>query len=452
MEHAKERLSEYLDGALADADRKAVDEHLAACADCRAELESLRSVSRLVAGLPKQPLPAGVMERLKRRREAGGASRPLWLPFSLPHRWQAAAAFASAGVAVMFVAYREARLRVRSAELEASSRLETSAAPQAADKKYWRKDIHASGAPLLGGAGALESEQKTAASQKVDLVAPGIPAPTRTGGSNEALQSFLQKERTRMGIREILSQRGSGAAEAASEAQETAERPMNKNEAMAYVRQMTDQISRINQARQSRLAPVVPVAGASKPKLLARSESSHPLGIAHGSGKGPSLAPEDSFALVRGQALSQVQPAQAPAPPPLSLIPAEARAKKAAPSMMKLPEAAADFHWKRSWSGAAGGLSAGNSVIKEQSRWEAFWAKLGQGAQAPAVDFAKEMVVAVVGAENTGVEIGSMREQGPTLWVSYRGTAPKEGAAGRAPYHIVVVGRSDSVVNFEEGK
>ena len=48
----------YLTGTLKESERRAVDEHLAACAECRAELESLtRLRAPLQAALAEEPMP-----------------------------------------------------------------------------------------------------------------------------------------------------------------------------------------------------------------------------------------------------------------------------------------------------------------------------------------------------------------------------------------------------------
>lgn len=52
MEHVRDDLSAYLDGALTAAERSAVDAHLAACPPCRTSLAELRSTARLIAALP----------------------------------------------------------------------------------------------------------------------------------------------------------------------------------------------------------------------------------------------------------------------------------------------------------------------------------------------------------------------------------------------------------------
>src|SRR5437773_10897344 len=50
--HPPAQLSEYVDGALAPADRAAVDAHLDTCAACRARLGELRATASLIGSLP----------------------------------------------------------------------------------------------------------------------------------------------------------------------------------------------------------------------------------------------------------------------------------------------------------------------------------------------------------------------------------------------------------------
>ena len=66
--HLNENLSAYLDGDLQDADLMAAESHLAACAECRAELDGLRRVVRRAASLddrpPEKDLWSGIAGRL----------------------------------------------------------------------------------------------------------------------------------------------------------------------------------------------------------------------------------------------------------------------------------------------------------------------------------------------------------------------------------------------------
>ncbi|MBA3375228.1 MAG: zf-HC2 domain-containing protein, partial [Actinobacteria bacterium] len=57
MDHVRDDLSAYLDGALASAERAVVDAHLAGCATCRGAAAELRLTARLIAAVPL-PLPS----------------------------------------------------------------------------------------------------------------------------------------------------------------------------------------------------------------------------------------------------------------------------------------------------------------------------------------------------------------------------------------------------------
>lgn len=71
----------YLSGALKESERRAVQEHLASCADCRLELDNLKALrSPLKAALADQPIPAlevkrAVMAQIHAETERG-ARRP----------------------------------------------------------------------------------------------------------------------------------------------------------------------------------------------------------------------------------------------------------------------------------------------------------------------------------------------------------------------------------------
>jgi len=67
-----ERLSEYLDGELSEAEGRQVSEHLAICQDCRATLKELRGVVSEAAALrdtsPDRDLWRGITPRIEPRR------------------------------------------------------------------------------------------------------------------------------------------------------------------------------------------------------------------------------------------------------------------------------------------------------------------------------------------------------------------------------------------------
>jgi len=88
----KERLVEYLYGESSDAERAAVEAHLARCAPCSAELQELQGVRADLAGW--QPPEVDLAFRL---------TRDPVVPVSVPRRWRAPW-WASAAAAVILVA------------------------------------------------------------------------------------------------------------------------------------------------------------------------------------------------------------------------------------------------------------------------------------------------------------------------------------------------------------
>jgi len=69
-EHLGELISAHLDGELTVEESVAFDEHLATCAECRAELEATRVVRNALRGAPAVDPPFGFYERmfLRKRR------------------------------------------------------------------------------------------------------------------------------------------------------------------------------------------------------------------------------------------------------------------------------------------------------------------------------------------------------------------------------------------------
>ena len=91
----REQLGTFVDGELADPQRRAVDAHVAGCAACRAELDALRRLAAALAAPPVQKPPAGlwpaIVRRLDRARAPAG-----WPVYRLSGRRPMAAAAAVA--------------------------------------------------------------------------------------------------------------------------------------------------------------------------------------------------------------------------------------------------------------------------------------------------------------------------------------------------------------------
>jgi hypothetical protein len=114
-ERVKERLDDYLDGELGEAEFQEVELHVASCAACREEERALRAVVSLAAALPRRQEPPRdlwpeiAVEIARRRRFAvvrSVAARPA-------ARWTAGlAAAAAVAVAVWFVPRTTTRVPV----------------------------------------------------------------------------------------------------------------------------------------------------------------------------------------------------------------------------------------------------------------------------------------------------------------------------------------------------
>jgi anti-sigma factor RsiW len=91
-------LSAYLDGALAPEPRARVELHISSCADCRAEIDSLRHMKLALSSAPHRNMPADLALALELRFASGG--RRWYSPLTKPGLWAPAGALAVAAMAV----------------------------------------------------------------------------------------------------------------------------------------------------------------------------------------------------------------------------------------------------------------------------------------------------------------------------------------------------------------
>ena len=82
--HPRELLSAYLDDELGVEERTTIDRHLAACEDCRAELEALRRLARAITDESVPPVPVDLAARIGRRLDAATRVRPRRSRFVVP--------------------------------------------------------------------------------------------------------------------------------------------------------------------------------------------------------------------------------------------------------------------------------------------------------------------------------------------------------------------------------
>jgi hypothetical protein len=213
MRHDKEDLSAYLDGALSAPDRGRVEAHLKDCAECRAQLDALRSVSGRVKELSRQPLPRGFLQRLEARRRTAGAAgwSVLWSPRGL--------AWAACVVTIMFVVSESLRLNAPPppAASDQAPSAPVPAVPPAAGRPVSTEDLVALAKEQQRAAG-LAAMAETAADS--GMPAKGLPAPASPkslggraldekpaaggGFTNDDQQRKLAAERARLGIQRII--------------------------------------------------------------------------------------------------------------------------------------------------------------------------------------------------------------------------------------------------------
>lgn len=94
MTHPEDLLADYVNGSLTPSDRASVDEHLAGCRECSAEVSLARAARSALRDLPEIPVPDGVSSRAL--DAAGSPGRPG------RYRWLGAGA-AAAAVALLLV-------------------------------------------------------------------------------------------------------------------------------------------------------------------------------------------------------------------------------------------------------------------------------------------------------------------------------------------------------------
>ncbi|HVE14942.1 MAG TPA: zf-HC2 domain-containing protein [Elusimicrobiota bacterium] len=456
--HIKELISAYLDKALPEAERARVEAHAAACAECRAELEDTRRVSAMVAGLPKRELPVGFMERLQRRRaaEESPASAVSWFP--APARM---AAFAAAGLVAGLIVYQKGR---------AGLHYEPAASHFADTRGFDSRGVSLKGLPEPPPPAAPEPRppsmddlaSSAAGSSAADAkAAPAAPAADSM--TNEQLHGFLDQEQKRMGIREIAAPR---AANELQRERADGAQPMSRAEAMAVVRQMTDDIARANAFKAMKTSPVVALDGGSAPRLLSKSEEG-PMeeyaakpAVASGAGAGSVAmvsSGKDSFDVsmpvaAQAGAAGAIAPAAKRAPQSSALRKAAATRglTQAAPggfgraAAQRIPTAG-------SWQGQSSTLRGpGTATAGTDAEWAALWERLDPETPAPAADLSRYRAVAVFGARGqTSVKVLSISSVSGKIVVLY--AAAGTGSDG-TPYRIALIPRSSAPVVFQKAR
>lgn len=98
-EQVQEQLSAWLDGELANGERRAVEAHLADCAACRAVGDDLRQLARIASKLPASPPDRNLWPGIEARLRSSQVT-PIAAPRS---RWRAPATWAGLVAAGLLV-------------------------------------------------------------------------------------------------------------------------------------------------------------------------------------------------------------------------------------------------------------------------------------------------------------------------------------------------------------
>jgi hypothetical protein len=192
---AREQLSALLDDALSAPERQALGAHLAACAECRRELEQLRATVARLGRLPPVHAPAGFVDRVMAqayrpswpRRLLDALFRPLRVKLPLE-----AAAVLLVGVSALYVYQRApevqqlAREETRESPFAPAVTPSPPAAPPAAgvaDEQSRFRDLapETKRAPVEQGAAREKARQAPPAA--IPPATPARPAPAARGGS-----------------------------------------------------------------------------------------------------------------------------------------------------------------------------------------------------------------------------------------------------------------------------
>ena len=114
-----DRLSDYLDDELGEADRRALEQHLAGCDDCRVTLSELRAVVARAASLPDRApdvdLWFGVAQRIGPGRRSNRRFS-FTFSFTLPQLAAAVLAVIVLSTAAIWVARRRPRRKPHSSK------------------------------------------------------------------------------------------------------------------------------------------------------------------------------------------------------------------------------------------------------------------------------------------------------------------------------------------------
>jgi hypothetical protein len=389
-----ELLSAYLDGALPEAERRALEARLAASADLRRELEDLRSVSKAVKDLPKQPLPPGFIARLQSRRARGEKPRQNWV--FLPPAMRPVALALSCGI-VALVIWDKVAVEPPEAPIhpQYAAKLETAANAPTSQFDVSRRALGGGGASALDGSSAERSLS----------VAGAVSEPVRRGDVLPSLQESDDKAAApALAAKSGLS---SGAGRFGSRAR-AAGRPFEANGGAAGVTAPSEPAL----TDRTRIAMTEEERSARNEEMFGYIEKEKKkMGIAQVLPRTNSIAAMRGAAGLGGEQAAPAAPAIA-APAPNLLKKTQAEGLAAADAVLGRPTA------------GPGRLSPDAGLVFSDARsLGSSWVLLGFPGTPPATDFAAGRLVLI---KPSATKIVSVTTDAGAVTLVYRSLLPDE--------------------------
>ena len=124
-EDCRELLWAYLEKETTAEETEKVEEHLAACADCREELDAVREMKKALQSLPDEALPEGYHTELMQKLQAEAASNVVPFPAKKKApKWKQLSMIAAAALVVVAAGGINGMLGMRQSQNEAVQKME----------------------------------------------------------------------------------------------------------------------------------------------------------------------------------------------------------------------------------------------------------------------------------------------------------------------------------------
>lgn len=434
-----ERLSAYVDNALAPGDRAALEKALAESPDLRRELSRIQALRSLLRSMPTPALPLDFYRNVRRAAE--------------PRRWRFVLpplAAAAAAALVMVAVHHDARRTVGLDALRPATPARLVGVPLSTEN----------GPGKNRAPNALQSVPAGSGGDYEVAAAPADSTRLRSFSADSAKRKAdvvddLSKERLEEGFAREASS-GRAALESA---------PVAETEGLPAAPPSDVQTRGFFKGNAQRDTTEPPSSGAARLKSGA---------VGPVQDKGFRAVPSGGSALGASGSVEEKK-SQGPAAEPESL-PAQTFSKDESPSFdrrrtagrsgggaiagFRIPaKTAVPMEWRGDDSGV---LQFRTVVVRDAAAWKTLWTEHAAlrvpPPPAPPVDFSREMVVGVfLGQKPSGgfeAGLADTREEKGGLTVSYREVTPDPDQSQitvlTAPYHLRVVPRTAGAVRFKK--